>query len=52
MEISTDSGRVRRYTLLCEDRSARRIEELAREYDTTQEAILRRLVSAGLEDLD
>ncbi|MFD1513601.1 CopG family transcriptional regulator [Halomarina rubra] len=40
------------YTLLCEDGLARDIDRLAREYGLTQEAVLRQLVSAGLDSLD
>lgn len=43
---------MRRYTVLCEDDLASRIEALAEEYDLTQEAVLRQLLAAGLDDLE
>ena len=43
---------MRRYTLLCEEQEARQVEALAHEYDMTQEAVIRQLLSAGLETLD
>lgn len=42
----------RRYSFVCEDDIARNIERLAREYDLTEEEVLRQLVSAGLETVD
>jgi hypothetical protein len=41
---------MRRYSVLCEDRLAEEIETLAQEYDLTQEAVIRQLVDAGLEE--
>lgn len=43
---------MRRYTLLCEESMARRVEALAEEYGVTQEAVLRQLLDAGLDSLD
>jgi predicted transcriptional regulator len=43
---------MREYTLLCEDELAREVERLAREYGLTQEAVIRQLLSAGVEQLD
>lgn len=43
---------MRRYTLLCEDELARRVESLATEYDMTQEAVLRQLLDAGLDTVE
>jgi hypothetical protein len=43
---------MREYTLLCDDGLARDVERLAHEYDLTQEAVLRQLVTTGLEALD
>lgn len=43
---------MRRYTVLCEDDLACRIEALAEEYDLTQEAVVRQLLAAGLDGLE
>jgi predicted transcriptional regulator len=41
-----------RYTVVCDDDLARDVETLAREYDLTEEEVLRQLIDAGLEQLD
>lgn len=43
---------MRRFTLLCEEPVADEVELLAREYDLTEEEVLRQLVETGLENLD
>jgi predicted transcriptional regulator len=43
---------VRRYSLVCEDDVADRVDQLAREYDLTQEAVLRQLIRRGLDQTD
>jgi len=43
---------VRRYSLVCEDDVADRVEQLAREYELTQEAVLRQLIRRGLDQTD
>jgi len=43
---------VRRYSLVCEDDIADRVDQLAREYDLTQEAVLRQLIRRGLDQTD
>lgn len=43
---------MRRYELLCEEGLAEEIEALAREHDLTQEAVIRQLLDAGLEEVD
>jgi 2-iminoacetate synthase ThiH len=43
---------MRRYELLCEERLAVEIETLAREHDLTQEAVIRQLLDAGLDEVD
>ena len=40
---------VRRYSVVCEEDISERVEQLAREYDLTQEAVLRQLIRRGLE---
>lgn len=41
-----------RYTVVCEDDRAKRIAELARENQVTEEEVLRQLIDIGLEELD
>jgi predicted transcriptional regulator len=41
-----------RYTVVCDDDLARDVERLAREYDLTEEEVLRQLVEAGFEKLE
>ncbi|WP_254840629.1 CopG family transcriptional regulator [Natronomonas marina] len=43
---------MRRYTLVCDDDTARRVEGLAAEYDLTEQEVLEQLVGVGLEELD
>jgi predicted transcriptional regulator len=41
-----------RYTVVCDDDLARDVEELAREFDLTEEEVLRQLVDVGLGELE
>jgi len=41
-----------RYTVVCDDDLARDVERLAREYDLTEEEVLRQLVDVGLGELE
>ena len=41
-----------RYTVVCESDHAREIQRLAREYDLTEEEVLRQLLDIGLEHID
>ena len=41
-----------RYTLVCDDDLSCEVERLAREYDLTEEEVLRQLVDIGLQNLD
>ncbi|PSP32670.1 CopG family transcriptional regulator [Halobacteriales archaeon QH_10_67_22] len=41
-----------RYTVVCDDALARDVERLAREYDLTEEEVLRQLIDAGFDKLD
>jgi predicted transcriptional regulator len=41
-----------RYTVVCDDDLARDVETLAREYDLTEEEVLRQLVDLGLDQLE
>jgi len=41
-----------RYTVVCADDRARRIERLAREHDVTEQEVLRQLLDVGLAELD
>jgi predicted transcriptional regulator len=41
-----------RYTVVCDDDLARDVEALAREYDLTEEEVLRQLVDVGLGELE
>lgn len=43
---------MRRFTLVCEEPVAHEVEALAREYDLTEEEVLRQLVETGLENVD
>jgi hypothetical protein len=40
-----------RYTVVCEDDCAERVRVLAREYDLTEEEVIRQLVDLGLEEV-
>lgn len=39
----------RRYTVVCDDDLSGRVEELAREFDLTEQEVLRQLLRRGLE---
>jgi predicted transcriptional regulator len=41
-----------RYTVVCDDDLARDVESIAREYDLTEEEVLRQLIDEGLENLN
>jgi 2-iminoacetate synthase ThiH len=41
-----------RYTLVCDDDLAAEVRQLAREYDLTEEEVLRQLVDLGLDATD
>ena len=43
---------MRRFTLVCEDRQARRVERLAARYGLTEREVLRQLLEVGLDSLD
>lgn len=43
---------MRRFTVVCDDRQARRVERLASQYDLTEREVLRQLLEAGLESLE
>ena len=40
-----------RYTLVCDEEQAREVGRLAKEYDLTEEEVLRQLVDLGLEEV-
>lgn len=41
-----------RYTVVCDDDLSQEVETIAREYDLTEEEVLRQLIDVGLEHLD
>jgi len=41
-----------RYTLVCDDDTAGEVRRLAREYDLTEEEVLRQLVEQGLRAVE
>lgn len=43
---------MRQFTLVCDDRQARRVERLAGQYDLTEREVLRQLLDLGLDSLD
>lgn len=43
---------MRRFTLVCDDDRAAEIERLAREYNLSEEAVLRQLLDVGLDTVD
>lgn len=45
-------GMPTRYTVVCDDDRAREIEAIARQYDLTEEEVLRQLVDTGLDHLE
>jgi hypothetical protein len=40
-----------RYTVVCDDPLAERVRAIAREYDLTEEEVIRQLVDLGLDEL-
>lgn len=40
-----------RYTVVCDDDRAQEVRTLAKEYDLTEEEVLRQLVDLGLEEI-
>lgn len=42
---------MRRYTLVCEETTAREIEGLATRYDLTEQEVLAQLIDVGLEEI-
>lgn len=43
---------MRDFTLVCDDRQARRVERLAAQYELTEREVLRQLLDLGLDSLD
>ena len=43
---------MRRFTVVCDDRQARRVERLASQYGLTEREVLRQLLDAGLDSLE
>ena len=41
-----------RFSVVCEEDRARAIASLAREYDITEEEVLRQLIGLGLDEVD
>jgi predicted transcriptional regulator len=41
-----------RFTVVCDDDLARDVETLAREFDLTEEEVLRQLIDLGLAEVD
>ncbi|PSQ30256.1 CopG family transcriptional regulator [Halobacteriales archaeon SW_10_68_16] len=41
-----------RFTVVCDDDVAEQVKDLARQYDLTEEEVLRQLIELGLEDVD
>lgn len=39
----------RRYSLVCDERTAERIDDLSREYGLTEQEVLRQLIRRGLD---
>ncbi len=40
----------RQYSVVCDDEMGERVERLAREYELTEQEVLRQLIQQGLED--
>ncbi|WP_336000596.1 CopG family transcriptional regulator [Halorientalis halophila] len=40
------------YTVVCDDDLAREVESLAREYDLTEEEVVRQLIDLGLDQTE
>ena len=43
---------MRQFTLVCDDRQARRVERLAVQYELTEREVLQQLLDLGLDSLD
>ena len=41
-----------RFTVVCDDDLARDVELLAREFDLTEEEVLRQLIDLGMDEVD
>ena len=41
-----------RFTLVCDDDLAREVELLAREFELTEEEVLRQLIDLGMDEVD
>lgn len=41
-----------RFSVICDDAQAKRVEGLAREYGLSREEVLRQLIDAGLEEIE
>jgi predicted transcriptional regulator len=41
-----------RYTVVCDDDLAHEVETLAREFDLTEEEVLRQLIDLGMAEVD
>lgn len=41
-----------RYSVVCDETLAKRVDTLAREYELTREEVLRQLISLGLEEVE
>jgi predicted transcriptional regulator len=41
-----------RFTFVCDDDLAREVELLAREFDLTEEEVLRQLIDLGMDEVD
>jgi len=41
-----------RFTVVCDDDLAREVETLARQYDLTEEEVLRQLIDLGMGEVD
>ena len=46
------SGMATRYSVVCDDDLAEQVESLAREYDLTEEAVIRQLLDVGIEHIE
>jgi len=41
-----------RYSVVCDDDLAEQVESLAREYDLTEEEVIRQLLNVGIEHIE
>jgi predicted transcriptional regulator len=41
-----------RFTVVCDDDLAREVELLAREFDLTEEEVIRQLIDLGMDEID